>query len=392
MEVHFLDSESAIKTFLNQLGQYRDEELRLYLDLEGNNLSRHGTLSLITVLLEITGDVYLVDVTTLGPSAFSTSDDNGRDLKAVLESSKVVKVFFDIRNDSDALYNLHNIGVDGIEDIQLMELASRTFDRRTVNGLARCIERDGTMTYQEKREWQEVKDRGKNLFDPARGGSYTVFDERPLSEDMKRYCVQDVAYMPILRETYRLKLCDAWWRRIAEETKTRVRMSQSHQFQGKGRHMALGPPGWRYWNPSFAELRSRTLFLEDAARVNVGNSAVSSTNPYLTTVASDQTEELTTIVERLKLEERYDSRDHGVVHHTEDTGRLHGISSLEGTGLLNVSGVLDGTHGGPSGYDDHDSCDSSIHGRQLWDSADENDNVDYTACDLDCGYCGRCGY
>ena len=45
-------------------------------------------------------------------------------LKAILESPKTPKVFFDVRMDSDALYALFGVKLAGIIDLQLMEVAS----------------------------------------------------------------------------------------------------------------------------------------------------------------------------------------------------------------------------------------------------------------------------
>ncbi|EMC97242.1 hypothetical protein BAUCODRAFT_47352, partial [Baudoinia panamericana UAMH 10762] len=239
-----LDTVTALREFLSDLGECDGQPPRMYVDLEGNNLSRNGTLSLVTILLVPEKEVYLVDVTTLEHDAFTTAGTNGRTLKSVLESTNIVKVFFDIRNDSDALFGLYGIRVAGIEDLQLMELASRSFSKRNVNGLARCIERDGSIELSKRNEWQIIKDQGKRLFDPDRGGSYAVFDQRPLSKEILQYCTQDVKFMPHLREVYRRRLCDAWWRKIEEETNARIQLSQSPSFRGKGQHMARGPPTW----------------------------------------------------------------------------------------------------------------------------------------------------
>ena len=52
------------------------------------------------------------------------------------------KVIFNIGNDSNALFSHYHISVDGIKDLQLMELASRKGSQDFVAGLAKCIERD----------------------------------------------------------------------------------------------------------------------------------------------------------------------------------------------------------------------------------------------------------
>lgn len=208
MEPEFLDTPDALANFLSTLGDCDGQPPRFYMDLEGNNLSRMGMLSLVTVLLEPEKSVYLVDVTTLGQRAFTTTGRDGRTLQGVLESICMIEVFFDIRNDSDALFGLHGIRVAGIEDLQLIELASRNFAKRH-NGLAKCIERDSAISFEERKRWREVKEYGKRLFDPQQGGTYAVFDRRPLSDEIREYCTQDVTLMPHLREIYREKLCDA---------------------------------------------------------------------------------------------------------------------------------------------------------------------------------------
>lgn len=244
-----IDTASALQAFLTDLPTDTNGQPSLYVDLEGNDLSRHGTLSLITILVEPRHTVHLIDVKTLGTAAFTTSDSNGKTIQQILESETVIKVFFDIRNDSDALFSLFGVRVAGIEDIQLMELASRNSSKRLLNGLAKCIERDAPINFADKREWRATKDEGHRLFDPARGGSFAVFDERPLTPAMQKYCAQDVLHMPALRFAYKGKLANAWWAKIQEETTARIALSQSANFNGKGRHMAEAPAGWQSWRP-----------------------------------------------------------------------------------------------------------------------------------------------
>ena len=86
-----------------------------------------------------------------------------------------------------------------------------------------------------------------------------MFDERPLSAEIQKYCVQDVIHMPALRELYRTKLCDAGWRKIEAETLARIELSQGRTFNGQGMHMAKAPAGWEYFRPSLTERLSRTL-------------------------------------------------------------------------------------------------------------------------------------
>jgi exonuclease 3'-5' domain-containing protein 1 len=84
------------------------------IDLEGINLSRDGTISLITILAQPSLPqrwVYLLDVHTLGDLAFTTARVKSTTLNAILEPSAIPKVFFDVRNDLDALYAQFNISL-----------------------------------------------------------------------------------------------------------------------------------------------------------------------------------------------------------------------------------------------------------------------------------------
>lgn len=185
----------------------------LFCDAEGVSLSRNGELCLLEIHVHHRQHqrTYIIDTCTLKDLAFtSMSTDRRTSLKSILEDSKVPKVFFDVRMDSDALYGQYRIAMAGVIDLQLMELASRMntsgWTDGRVKGLKVCLALDAEMDADERDRVQAVKARGKRLFAPEDGGSYEVFRARPLTEEMVGYCVVDVAYMPSLYENYNLWL------------------------------------------------------------------------------------------------------------------------------------------------------------------------------------------
>ncbi|KAL5396314.1 hypothetical protein PMIN06_012589 [Paraphaeosphaeria minitans] len=217
----------------------------LYVDLEGINLSRQGTISIFQFYVLPKDHTYLVDIYRLKESAFSTTGKNSEScLKAILEAENIPKVFFDVRNDSDALFYHFKINLLGVDDLQLMELATRTFPKRNVNGLQKCIERDAPMTLKEKSAWTTAKEQGLKLFAPEKGGRYEVFNERPLAEAISNYCVQDVQFLPRLWSYYKAKMTATWAVKVQKETKERVLLSQRPEYNGHGKHKALPPQGW----------------------------------------------------------------------------------------------------------------------------------------------------
>ena len=241
MASSIVDSPTTLISLLDTLDNQPTSPPSLYLDLEGTNLSRHGSISIIEFYVLPHNNVYLIDIHILGEEAFSTQNSVGRTLKAVLESPNIPKVFFDVRNDFDALYSHFQINLAGVQDIQLFENATRSFNRRCVNGLGKCIEKDISMTYAQKSNWKTVKDQCKKLFAPEQGGSYEIFNKRPLVGEIRNYCVQDVLFLPALYNTYSAKVSAEWAEKVRVETLARVALSQTPGYNGKGSHKALGP-------------------------------------------------------------------------------------------------------------------------------------------------------
>ncbi|KAJ5752685.1 hypothetical protein N7520_009602 [Penicillium odoratum] len=242
---YFVDTEAKVASLVGRLQNLPTSPPSLYIDLEGVDLSRYGSISILQIHILPLEETYLVDIHCLQEKAFSKmASDKGHNLLDILESPLIPKVFFDVRNDSDALFSHFNVKLAGVIDLQLMELATRSFSRRYVNGLAKCIERDARLTTYEARCWKASKEKGLELFAPERGGSYEVFNARPLPDDIKEYCMQDVQFLPKLWVQYHRKISPSWARKVTAESANRVLLSQTATYDGKGKWKALAPVGW----------------------------------------------------------------------------------------------------------------------------------------------------
>lgn len=247
MACTFVDTIDKLQVLVASLSDLPTTPPSLYVDLEGNNLCRHGTIAILQIFVPPPRNhTYLIDICKLQRDAFDWSvDQEGTSLKSILESPDIPKIFFDVRNDSDALYNLYGIRLAGVQDLQLMELITRTFNKAYVNGLKKCIEKDANMSYNEKQTWLTTKDKGTRLFDPAKGGNYAIFEQRPLPEVMQMYCIQDVVHMPAMYASYGNRMGREQWDSVSVATQTRIDESQSPGYVAKGPHKALAPwPGW----------------------------------------------------------------------------------------------------------------------------------------------------
>lgn len=122
-----------------------------------------------------------------------------------------------------------------------MEFATRLGRARFVNGLARCITADAGLSTTDSVAFERCKQEGVKLFKPELGGSYEVFNVRPLEHKILNYCVQDVVYLPVLWQVYNAKIGARMQARVVAETKRRVEMTKRADYRGFGRNMALGP-------------------------------------------------------------------------------------------------------------------------------------------------------
>lgn len=243
----FVDSVEAVQQLLKDIGGSTIQPPLLFLDLEGVNLSRHGSISILQLLVPPTGNVYIVDVHSLNHKAFSTQTPDGTTLKTILESSNIPKVFFDVRNDSDALFHHFQVNLQSIIDVQLLEFATRRVPGKFLRGLSKCIEESADLTMDETRQWQKVKTAGLKRFAPEKGGEYEAFHVRPLPADLLSYCVQDVVLLPRLLLHFTKTLSKDSASKVHSETLKRVRESQSASYQSHGAHKALGPKWARRW-------------------------------------------------------------------------------------------------------------------------------------------------
>jgi exonuclease 3'-5' domain-containing protein 1 len=202
-------------------------------DYEGVNLCRDGVLCLVQVAPR-RGPVLLIDIETLGDHAFG----DGR-LRELLESENIVKICYDCRSDADALHHLHGTTPTKLWDVQVAYCSKRDRESRRgrdpfVKGLSKAIEDCPGLTANDKIKLQALKATGTKLFDPKKGGSYEVWQSRPMDPVLQTYAAADVRYLHAMR--------DAWGKYVTRDmfsiTARRVQKAVQGVSAARGRHMA----------------------------------------------------------------------------------------------------------------------------------------------------------
>ncbi|KAK6357785.1 hypothetical protein TWF718_002091 [Orbilia javanica] len=245
----FVDTPEAVAMLLSLTPKEITSIPSIYIDLKGANLCRHGSISLLQLFISTIPHTYILDVHTLGQSAFTTPSliDPLTTFKTILEEPSIPIVCYDIRSYNDALYHLYSVSISNVVDLQLYEVATRTGPRTLLNGLSRTTKIYSNLPLQEAQKWEQSKQRGAQLLNPKKGGNFEVFNDRPLPKEILDYCLQDVRQLPWLWQYFNQKLekMDQRWKALIEtETQARIALCRE-EYVAEGRQRALAPLSFR---------------------------------------------------------------------------------------------------------------------------------------------------
>lgn len=209
----------------------------LYVNLEGNSLSRWGTISLISINILPQKTIRIIDVLVLGEATFTTPSKKSLTLKSILENPNIPKCFWDVRNDADALWAHYNVSLAGIVDIQLIENMSRIGGRTYLRGLDQSIENDLNLEAEESSRRSVVKKEITTLM------TTNIFDSRPMDPQTVEYCVDGVVHLPDLQALYLDRMQGDWLSKVMKEGARRVNETHSPKYAPKSAFKMYGPWG-----------------------------------------------------------------------------------------------------------------------------------------------------
>jgi exonuclease 3'-5' domain-containing protein 1 len=230
--VHCYQLEGSI-----QLSHQSKEDFVHLLISGAADLSRHGTVSIISILVHSSNQAQLIDVSALGTLAFSTASEDGKTLRSILEDHSICKYIWDVRNDANALWFHYGVSLGGITDLQLLENASRSDDKTYVRGLGKCVQNDLKLGFMKTNHWLRMKQNIKKVMHTD------IFSIRPMDPKTIEYCQNDIIYLPALREIYMARIKPEWLTKAKEESEHRVTQARSPEYDPQSEGKKLGPWG-----------------------------------------------------------------------------------------------------------------------------------------------------
>eukprot|EP00929_Paragymnodinium_shiwhaense_P003054 TRINITY_DN103457_c0_g1_i1.p1 TRINITY_DN103457_c0_g1~~TRINITY_DN103457_c0_g1_i1.p1 ORF type:complete len:388 (+),score=34.15 TRINITY_DN103457_c0_g1_i1:56-1219(+) len=201
--------------------------------VEGAHLCRDGGISLILICPKTQMDqqaTYLFDITTLKDAAFEYG------LQDLLESKSVRKVIFDGRSANDALYHKWGFKMLNVYSLQVLH-AFKFIDQAGKNdyivSFRKCLELTGVV--RDRAAQEAIINRGKNLYAPERGGSYEMWDVRPLHPDLVQYCAASVKHLLPVHNYWRDQALDHI---VEQRGQERIAMAIESKTPAKGHQLS----------------------------------------------------------------------------------------------------------------------------------------------------------
>ena len=156
-------------------------------DCEGVKLSRTGKIMLLQIATSNPSKIYLLDLLTAGGDEIF----NKGGLKKIVESPEILKLVYDVRMDSDALFHQHDVLMQNVLDLQILDIAIRRASGNNVERLPSLLRTVGRrLSRAEIAVCEDLKRRVKTMYTSVEDGD--LWTRRPLSDDARRYATLDV--------------------------------------------------------------------------------------------------------------------------------------------------------------------------------------------------------
>lgn len=154
---YFMDTPELMKLFIDRAYSLPAAGNTLYMDLEGVNLGRTGTITIIQVYIDSIKEMYFIDNSFMGDKVFRVfGAKSGKTFKDILEDQDIKKVIFACGNDISNMYHKHGIMCKGVFDVQIAKGGQRSY--------IYCVKADGGLSTVEAAAMAAVKAEGLAIY------------------------------------------------------------------------------------------------------------------------------------------------------------------------------------------------------------------------------------
>mmetsp|Transcript_17418 Transcript_17418/g.40889 ORF Transcript_17418/g.40889 Transcript_17418/m.40889 type:complete len:384 (+) Transcript_17418:19-1170(+) len=215
-ELVVVDTGVVCEAACEALRRRGDDGGVLAIDLEGTDTC-HAVRPCLLQACGRTGPVYLFDIWVLGKRAFDAG------LKDLLGEDGPRKLLYDSRGDAQAL-QLFDVELGNFLDIQVAFFWAKGMRGQFVPGMSKALEDLVSLPAALRARVLEFKEVGKKLFAPELGGSETVWEERPIPQELMEYAANDVETLFYMLDEWIPKLAEAEEELLRQVSRRRVQL------------------------------------------------------------------------------------------------------------------------------------------------------------------------
>ncbi|TGO18060.1 hypothetical protein BTUL_0012g00040 [Botrytis tulipae] len=202
-----IESVARMNRFLPVLSSIQGSRRQeLFCGCKGNGvgLSRKGAITFFTMTIRSLNTTYTFDVQVLGDRLFNMVGNNSLSLRVILESKEFGQVWWDVRNDFEALSHHYNLHPHFDLDLQLLDIMSAGGNRARLNSLIASVRKnqagesrmnDPTMWRGYSGTWSSKKKEVKDYLD---WNGFEALEIRPANSIVLLGCRIDTEILPEL--------------------------------------------------------------------------------------------------------------------------------------------------------------------------------------------------
>ncbi|KAK6338474.1 hypothetical protein TWF730_002537 [Orbilia blumenaviensis] len=251
----FVSTTSLLATLVDTLCNTPTTPPAICLRVEGIEVSRYGTISILAIHIIPQNENYLIDVLKLRALAFNTPGAifKNKTLKTILEDPEIPLLLFDCRKDNDALVNLFEVQMNNVIDIQLLHTACepQPQERELVMSLSGILEQKALLDWRELQAWRVNKLVTSCLSAEENRDDRWIFNQRPLNPQVAEACLQDLIVLNKVFVFHCRLLSNMgrnhWKPRIRDETLKRLALSDDPHYDAcEVNYARWAPEGWKH--------------------------------------------------------------------------------------------------------------------------------------------------
>jgi exonuclease 3'-5' domain-containing protein 1 len=209
-----IDTSASIQQMLDTISPPRpSDRSRIFIHLHNIYWGGQDRLCFLAIHYTVSSQNFLMDVYSLGATAFSTpASDGTTTFKTILESPTIPKCIFGVQNELASLYHGFGVRLRCVHDVQLFEVATRLRQSPTSwrfrSEFDATVVRYSNMSVDEMNDWITTKSSGVRLAADGseKGATYDVFMQQLRNQSVSPYSVNYVACLPFLYEKFAHKL------------------------------------------------------------------------------------------------------------------------------------------------------------------------------------------